>query len=159
MAKLTEEEKRYRDELSDYVRKEIFGYEQRGFATPNLFWVRVNGFLTGRTYGNLELSAENKYYTYKDILATFKYCKPEIMRLYNRMSFKNEAHRINTTMKIIDENIVTVKQMMEKSEQQSKKMESIKSELLEQYQVAEDTKDTYKAKSTQVDESLEEFFE
>ena len=68
MAKLSEEEIKYRNELSEYLRKDIFGYDQRNYATPNYLWVRINGFITGKAFGNKELTEENKYYTYKDIL-------------------------------------------------------------------------------------------
>ena len=164
MAKLSEEEIKYRNELSEYLRKDIFGYEQRNYATPNYLWVRINGFITGKAFGNKELTDENKYYTYKDILCTFKYCKPEIMKLFNRMTFKDEHHRINTVMRIIDANLVVVKDMIRKAEEQQSQIENSEPTMAEQYEIAkiqeetEKDNDTYKTKSTQVDESLEEFF-
>ena len=47
-------------------------------------------------------------YSYETILNTFKYCQPQIEKALRTNQFKDEMHKFNYILKIVEKNINTV---------------------------------------------------
>ena len=121
--KQSEEENRQRNELNDYLKTEIFRYDEDK-AIPRFMWVRINAMRTGQTYQRKGMKNQHIYYGFDTILLTFKYCKLDILRCLDTMQFNNEAHKVNTIMKIVDYNINTVVDMMKNVKKTEQKIEN-----------------------------------
>lgn len=150
--KLTEEEVKQRDELSEYIRKEIFEYTEKE-KTPQYFWKRIAGIKCGEFVPRTGMKEEPCYYSYGDILIVFKMCKYDISNMINNMEFKDEHHKINCVLKIIQANMIPIMRTVEKNRKNTLKEPDISE--IKKYQ--ETTTDNYKSKSKDIDESLEEF--
>jgi hypothetical protein len=64
-------------------------------------------------------------YTYKLVLNTFKYCMPDIQRGLRSNSFKDENHKFNYIIKIVESNLNTIYIRMKTSEKNKQKTESM----------------------------------
>jgi hypothetical protein len=134
--KQSEEENRQRDELNDYLIKEIFRYGDDK-ALPRFLWVRINALRTGQTYQRTGMKNQHIYYGFDTILLTFKFCKLDIIRCLDTMQFNNEAHKINTIMKIIDYNINTVVDMLKNAKRVDEKIENRDMSLFQNLEIDE----------------------
>lgn len=141
-----------RDKLSDYIRSNIFHYRNNE-PTPPYFWNRINALKCGEFA--LKESMENKkiYYSYSDILIVFIMCETEINNMCDRMTFKDENHKINTILKVIYSNMIPIMRMLDEQKEKDKKEEKI-----EDVNKFVTSKDTYIAEKENIDDSLEEFF-
>ena len=118
---MTEEEKRDWEALYTYVKSNIMGYDENQ-ALSSTMVLRLKGLLTNKFMenGNIKDSAN---YSYEVILNTFKYCSVDIQRAFRTNTFKDEMHRFNYALKIIEKNINTVYMKMknlEKAKEEAK---------------------------------------
>lgn len=101
--KLTEEEKIAWDNLYQYVKSNIMGYDQNQ-ALSSTMVLRLKGLLSGKFIENN--NTENKAnYSYETILNTFKFCSPTIQKALRTNNFKDESHKFNYVLKIVEKNI------------------------------------------------------
>ena len=103
--KMTEKEKQDWEALYFYV-KNLMGYDENQ-ALSSTMVLRLKGLLTNKFMenGNIESTAN---YSYEVILNTFKFCSPDIQRVLRTCNFKNEQHKFNYILKIVEQNINTV---------------------------------------------------
>lgn len=103
--KMTEKELRDWESLYFYV-KNLLGYDENQ-ALSSTMVLRLKGLLTNKFMenGNIKDSAN---YSYEVILNTFKFCKLDIERALRTSNFKDEMHRFNYVLKIVEKNINTV---------------------------------------------------
>lgn len=103
--KMTEEEKKSWENLYYYV-KDLLGYDDNQ-ALSSTMVLRLKGLLTNKFIENNNI-ASTANYSYDTILNTFKYCSVDIQRAFRTNTFKDETHRFNFVLKIVEKNINTV---------------------------------------------------
>lgn len=92
-------------DLYEYVKKEIMGYSD-DLILPKYIVLRLRGLASGQFMANKKQTPLGSY-DYKTILYTFKICKSSILTGFkaNNTKFKDEQHRFNYVMVIIENNI------------------------------------------------------
>lgn len=103
--KMSEKDKQDWESLYYYV-KSLLGYDENQ-ALSSTMVLRLKGLLTNKFIENNNIEATANY-SYDVILATFKYCSPDIQRALRTNNFKDEMHRYNYILKIVEKNINTV---------------------------------------------------
>lgn len=111
--KMTEKEKQDWESLYYYVKK-LMGYDENQ-ALSNAMVLRLKGLLTNKFMenSNIESSAD---YSYETILNAFKYSSLDIQKALRTNNFKDEMHRFNYILKIVEKNINTVYVRMRNAE-------------------------------------------
>ena len=104
--KMSKEESQEWEELYYYVKNNIMGYDENQALSKNMV-LRLKGLLTGKFIENKNIE-DNSNYSYKTILTTFKYCYSDIQKVLRTNNFKDEMHRFNYILKIVEKNINTV---------------------------------------------------
>lgn len=99
---MTEEEKASWEQLYYYV-KNLLGYDENQALSSQMV-LRLKGLLTGKFIENKNIQ-DNAGYSYDIILATFKYCKPDIDKALRTNRFQNEQHKFLYITKIVENNI------------------------------------------------------
>lgn len=112
--KMTEQELADWDELYEYVRSKIMGYDKNQSLEPYIV-LRLKGLVDGKTIANNK-HKDKAHYSYKLILNTFKYCMPDIQRAVGRIAFKDTCGKFNYIMRIVENNINTVYIRMKNAE-------------------------------------------
>lgn len=97
------EEKKKLDELYNYVRINIFNYDENQ-VLPSFVITRLKGLCHGKYMANNK-SKNNANYSYETVLNTFKVCALDIYRILNTKTFKDDQHKFNYITKIIENNI------------------------------------------------------
>lgn len=103
--KMTEKEKQDWESLYYYVKK-LMGYDENQ-ALSNTMVLRLKGLLTNKFMENNKIESSANY-SYETILNTFKFCSPDLQRALRTVSFKDEQHKFNYLLKIVEKNINTV---------------------------------------------------
>lgn len=125
MAKMTEQEKIEWDELYHYVKKDILNYED-DMKLPRFLILRLYGLKDGKFVANNKIQPLANY-TFNEILMTFKINKITINNaLSNSRKFKDEKHKINYVMAIIESKINDIAIRYRNIENSKEKGESIK---------------------------------
>lgn len=120
--KMTFEENQDWEELYEYVKKDILGYEVEQ-KLPQYITIRLLGLARGKHMAN-NRTVNNANYSYKTILNTFKFCSADIQKAIRTNNFSNEQHKINYVLKIIEKNINDVYIRMKSIEKAKKESES-----------------------------------
>lgn len=118
--KLSEEENKDRLELFDYV-VELLGYKAKNIKPPKQLFLRIEGLRKGEYIPNGKETGI--CYPYKIILYTFKLMKGQINNALKSVDFKNEGHKINYILIIIEKNINDILIAVEKNKIAKEKME------------------------------------
>ena len=120
--KMTEEEKKSWETLYFYV-KNLLGYDENQ-ALSSTMVLRLKGLLTNKFIENNNIESTANY-SYEVILNTFKFCSPDIQNALRTCNFKDEQHKFNYILKIVEKNINTVYMKMkniEKAKEEAKNM-------------------------------------
>lgn len=126
MAKATKKHMSQQDKvewenLYEYVRHNILGYDENQSLSRNMV-LRLKGLLNNKFMANNNID-DTANYSYQTVLNTFKFCMPDIQRGLRSNAFKDENHKFNYVLKIVESNLNTVYLRMkdvEKSKQKSK---------------------------------------
>lgn len=103
--KMTEKEKQDWEALYFYV-KNLLGYDENQ-ALSSTMVLRLKGLLTNKFIENKNIE-NSANYSYEVILNTFKFCSSDIYKALRTNNFKDEMHRFNYILKIVEKNINTV---------------------------------------------------
>lgn len=103
--KMTEKEKQDWEGLYFYVKK-LLGYDENQ-ALSSTMVLRLKGLLTNKFIENNNIESTANY-SYETILNTFKFCSTDIQKALRFNNFKDEMHRFNYILKIVEKNINTV---------------------------------------------------
>jgi len=122
MAKMTQEEKDSFDELYQYIKKEIFEYTDQ--SLPKYMILRLKGLSEGKFMANNYVKPIAKY-DYKQILYTFKINKIKLKEIVKSSNFKNEQHKFNTIMLIVEKDINDVVNRLKQIAKSEEKIEKI----------------------------------
>lgn len=120
---MTEEEKIAWDKLYTYVRKNIMGYDDNQ-ALSSAMVLRLKGLLTNKFMENKNIEATANY-SYETILNTFKYSSLDIQRALRTNNFKDESHKFNYILKIVEKNINTVYVKMKNAEKAKEEAKNV----------------------------------
>ncbi len=119
---MTEQEKLDWGELYQYIKKDIFEYETQ--RLPKYMILRLKGLAEGKFIANKHIESMAKY-DYKHILYAFKINKLKIKEIVKSSAFKNEQHKFNTIMLIIEKDINDVVNRLNQRKKSEEKIESI----------------------------------
>ena len=100
--KMSKEESQDWEELYMYV-KNLMGYDENQSLSKHMV-LRLKGLLTGKFIENKNIK-DNSNYSYKTILNTFKFCSFDIKNAFRSKSFKDESHKFNYALVIVEKNI------------------------------------------------------
>ena len=120
--KLTEKEIEDWDALYMYVKNSILKYDENQ-SLPSSMVLRLKGLLVNKFMENNSIK-DSANYSYETILYTFKFCSPEIFEALRTKRFKDEQHKFNYILKIVENNINNVYLRMknvEKAKEEAKK--------------------------------------
>ena len=118
--KMSEKELRDWENLYYYV-KNLLGYDENQ-ALSNTMVLRLKGLLTNKFIENNAIESTANY-SYEVILNTFKFCSPEISKALRTNNFKDEMHRFNYVLKIVEKSINTVYMKMKNVEKAKEEAE------------------------------------
>jgi hypothetical protein len=112
--RMTEDEKRSWESLYMYVKSNIMGYDENQ-ALSGTMVLRLKGLLTNKFIENNNIESTANY-SYGTILNAFKYSSLDIQKALRANNFKDEMHRFNYILKIVEKNINTVYMKMKNAE-------------------------------------------
>lgn len=112
-------------ELCEYVKKEILGYDDN-MKFPQYLALKLQGIKRGEHIANNH-HKENANYDDDTILYTFKICRNKIVDYLHRneKKIKDEKHKINLIMKIIEPEINDVYLRLKRVKKSKAKAESM----------------------------------
>jgi hypothetical protein len=120
--KMSKEDLQDWESLYEYV-KQLMNYDENQ-ALSKYMILRLKGLLTSKFIENKNIK-DNSNYSYKVILATFKYCSPSILNALRVNNFKDENHKINYILKIVERNINDVYLKIRNSERAKEEARSV----------------------------------
>lgn len=94
------------DALYQYVRFNVLGYDENQSLSKNMV-LRIKGLSSNKFMANNNI-ADTANYSYDIVLNTFKFCMPDIQKALNNNSFKDENHKFNYILKIVESNLNNV---------------------------------------------------
>lgn len=121
--KMTEKEKQDWESLYMYVKTNIMGYDENQ-ALSSTMVLRLKGLLTNKFIENNAIESTANY-SYEVILNTFKFCKLDIEKALRTGNFKDEMHRFNYVLKIVEKNINTVYMKMKGKKKVNEEIETV----------------------------------
>lgn len=112
--KMSQEDIENWNKLYDYVKRDVLGYdEKQGLSRPQV--LRLKGLLNNKYMANNSIESTADY-SFEIILLTFKFCMPDIRRVLHTVNFRDESHKFNYILRIVEDNINTVYLKMKKLE-------------------------------------------
>lgn len=112
--RMTKEDKEAWDNLYEYVRTKVMRYDSNQ-ALPSKMILRLKGMMNGKFIAN-NSTKDMANYSYDVVLNTFKYSMPDIQRALGSVSFRDESHKFNYVMKIVEGNLNDVYMRMKGAE-------------------------------------------
>ncbi len=127
MRRMSKEEQGYWDEIYEYVRKNIMGYDNNQSLSRTMV-LRLKGLLTNKFIANNNIE-DSANYSYLTVLNTFKFCAPEIQKRLRSNTFEDEGHKFNYVIKIVESNLNTVYLRMKNAEKAKEKIETMNTDI------------------------------
>lgn len=105
------------DKLYKFVQHDVLGYDKKR-SLPRDYVLRLKGMKSSKYIENKSAKSRSDY-SFEEILLTFKYCMADIRSGFASNSFRDEAHKFNYAMKIVENNLNTVCLKIEKMKRAS----------------------------------------
>ena len=121
--KMSYEENQDWDELYEYVKTNVMGYDKNQLL-PSYIVARLQGLPKGK-YMASNKTKNNANYSYKTVLNTFKFCSPDIHKALRTGGFKDEQHKVNYILKIVENNLNNVYMREKNAEKAKEKVETM----------------------------------
>lgn len=139
-------------ELCKYVKKEILEYDDN-MKFPQYLVLKLQGIKKGQHIANNNIKAQANYDD-KTLLYTFKLCKRKIITYLhqNEKKIKNEQHKINLIIKMIEPEINDVYLRLQEAKKVKSRVENTSFD--NQSNVSAD----YKAKTKEVNSKMKKLF-
>ena len=136
--------------LYEYVKKEILQYDE-DMKVPQFMVLRLRGLRSGKFMSN---KTQKSYadYGFDVILLTFKACKMDILKYTKQNIFKDEQHKFNYIMVIIENNINDIVLRLKNRVNQDHKIETFNADQIKNENVAGYTRKTKDTKSKLLDD-------
>ena len=129
--KMSAEEKEQFNELYSYVHDVIMGYDEKT-ALDRYFVLRLKGLKEGKFIANNKTKLYGEY-TFQEILATFMYCKNEIVKGLTFNDFKDTQHKINYIMFLVELQLNMIRERIRNKAKEEKQIEQV--EIAEQSKI------------------------
>ena len=123
LSKMTQQEIDEWNELYEYVRTNVLHYDSNQ-ALSKAMVLRLKGLTKNKFMENKKIK-DTANYSYAVILNTFKFCMPDIQNKLSINSFKDEIHKFNYILKIVESNINNVYVRMKNAEKAKSKTETM----------------------------------
>ena len=149
--KMSEQEKEQFNELYSYVHDVIMGYDEKT-ALDRYFVLRLKGLKEGKFIANNKTKLYGEY-TFQEILATFMYCKSEIVKGLTFNDFKDNQHKINYIMFLVELQLNMIRERIRNKAKEEKQIEQI--EIVEQSKIKYVNKKDKKKKPNKLLEGIE----
>lgn len=94
------------DELYQYVRCDVMGYDQNQSLSKQMV-LRLKGLSQNKFMANNKIPSTANY-PFDTVLDTFKFCKSSIEKAVRDICFRDEQHKFNYILKIVENNLNTV---------------------------------------------------
>lgn len=120
---MSQQEKQEFDDLYEYVKKNILCYDSEQILPKNMV-LRLRGLRNGKFIDNNSIP-DLGMYSYKLILLTFKSCTLDIQKGYRSNSFKDEMHKFNYALKIVENNINDIYSRLQNTKKSEEKLETM----------------------------------
>jgi len=114
------------DSLYQYVKYDVLNYDD-DMNVPKFMILRLKGLRNGTFVANKDQKA-NKHYSFDVILMTFKACRQDILKYTTQNTFKDEKHKVNYIMVIIESNINDIALRLKRAQANKIRTEKIKVE-------------------------------
>ena len=121
--KMTEEDKIAWENLYNYVKFNVMNYDEDQALSKTMV-LRLKGLLTNKFIENNNIESTANY-SYEIILNTFKYSSLDIQKAIRTNTFKDEMHKFNYVLRIVEKNINNVYVKMRNSEKAKEEAKSI----------------------------------
>ena len=142
--KMTDQEKQDWEELYFYV-KNLMNYDENHSLSKAMI-LRLKGLLTGKFIENKNIK-DCANYSYQTILNTFKLCSPQIQKALRTNNFRDEQHKFNYILKVVESNINNVYLKMKNVEKAKEEAKNVVVETYShvgaEYKPAEKKKDKF----------------
>lgn len=148
--KMTKEELQSWENLYYYVKDNLMGYDSNQ-ALSSTMVLRLKGLLTNKFMENKK-TKDTANYSYETILNTFKFCSPELQRALRNNNFRDEQHKFNYILKIVEQNINNVYLRMKRAEKAKEELESVDTSQTTNYV------NTFKKKERKINKRLNELW-
>lgn len=148
--RMTKEERDAWDSLYEYVRTKVMRYDSNQ-ALPSQIVLRLKGMLNGKFMANGS-TKDMANYSYDVVLNTFKYSMPDIQRALGSVSFRDESHKFNYIMKIVERNLNDVYMRMKGAERAREEIKDMKMDVATHHGA------TYKKKTKDVSSRLNDLW-
>ena len=149
--KMSAEEKEQFNELYSYVHDVIMGYDEKT-ALDRYFVLRLKGLKEGKFIANNKTKLYGEY-TIQEILATFMYCKNEIVKGLTFNDFKDNQHKINYIMFLVELQLNMIRERIRNKAKEEKQIEQV--EIAEQSKIKYVNKKDKKKKPNKLLEWIE----
>ena len=149
--KMSEEEKEQWNKLYSYIHDVIMGYDEKT-ALDRYFVLRLKGLKEGKFIANNKTKLYGEY-TFQEILATFMYCKSEIVKGLTFNDFKDNQHKINYIMFLVELQLNMIRERIRNKAKEEKQIEQI--EIAEQSKIKYVNKKDKKKKPNKLLEGIE----
>ena len=121
---MSQQDKEDWESLYEYVRHNVLGYdENQSLSRPMVY--RLKGLLNNKFMANNNIK-DTANYSFRVVLNTFKFCMPDIKRGLQNNSFRDEGHKFNYVLKIVEANLNTVYLQMKNADKVKKEIEDKK---------------------------------
>lgn len=141
---MTDKKQEWEDwcKLYDYVKDEILQYD-KDMKVPKFMALRLRGLNKGTFIANKNQKPYANY-SYNVILLTFKAYKHDILKYTSQNIFKDEQHKFNYIMVIIENNINDIVLRLNNSQKHKESMQSFDTDTIQRENIAEYKKKTKK---------------
>lgn len=113
--KMTKEEKEDWKALYEYVHTNVLGYDKNQSLSRSQV-LRLKGLKNNKFMANNNVE-DTANYSFKVILYAFQSCKPAIQNAIDRVNFKDEMHKFNYILKIVEPQLNDVYTRMKKRDE------------------------------------------
>lgn len=117
--KMTEQENADWEKLYEYVRTNIMKYDKTQSLSRTMV-LRLKGLKENKFMANKKIE-NTANYSFETILTTFKFCSIDIQNAIQTHSFRDENHKFNYILKIVEDKINTVYMRLKNAEKSKEK--------------------------------------
>jgi hypothetical protein len=129
--RMTVEEQKSWDVLYEYVRTNIMKYDENQSLSKTMV-LRLKGLSTNKFIANNNIE-DTANYSYEVVLNTFKYCYLDIKKGLDNNNFKDEMHKFNYVLKIVEPKINDIYMRMKNNKKSEEKIETFDMSHTENY--------------------------
>lgn len=121
--KQSQEQKKEFDELYEYVKKEVFHYDNNQ-SLPSIYVLGLKGLAKGKAVENKKIK-DRADYGYKVVLAAFILSKPKIDYHIRTKNFKSDSNMFRYITKIVEGNLNYAYEKMKSKNNSNEKVRNI----------------------------------